>query len=122
MQKKKYIGILLFALVLPLVAFAQAPAGLTRVIDFFFAMLGIVAGILAGVAVLVFFWGLAMYIRKDEKEYTKARQLMVWGTIGIFIIFSVWGLVAFLEGTFGITRITECEAPSLEDFFTSCIL
>jgi uncharacterized membrane protein YozB (DUF420 family) len=122
MQKKKYPGILLLMLALPLVVGAQAPAGFTRVTNFFFEILGILAGILAGVAVLVFFWGLAMYIRKDEKEYTKARQLMVWGTIGIFIIFSVWGLVAFLEGTFGITRITECDAPTLQGMFTSCIL
>jgi FtsH-binding integral membrane protein len=121
MQKKKYSGILLLALALPLIAGAQAPAGLTRVTDFLFEILNVVAGILAGVSVLVFFWGLATYIRKNEKEYAKARQLMVWGTIGIFIIFSVWGIVALLEGTLGITRIIECDAPTLQGVFTSCI-
>ena len=61
-----------------------------------------VIGLLVGIAVLLFIWGVLKYVNKggDEKEREKAIQLIVWGIISIFVMLSVWGLVGILTGTF----------------------
>ncbi len=67
--------------------------------------LNILLGIVIGLALLVFFWGLLTFIFKagDESSHTEGRQKMIWGLIGLFIIFSLWGLVYFLQVTFGLS-------------------
>jgi len=57
----------------------------------------------ASLAVLFFFWNLAMFILSGSGEdKAKSKMGMVWGVVAIFIIFSIWGLVGFLRDTFGI--------------------
>lgn len=50
-------------------------------------------------ALIVFFWGLVKYIGKsgDGDGTAEGRRLMVWGVIGFFVLFSLWGIVAFLQ-------------------------
>jgi len=54
--------------------------------------------ILLGVAVVVFFWGIIQYLFTDAKE--KGSKLMFWGIIALFVMVSIWGLVAFLQVEF----------------------
>jgi hypothetical protein len=55
--------------------------------------------LVAAIALLVFFWGLVKYIRKaGEGDVKEGRDLMVWGTIALFVMVSVWGLVRFIQG------------------------
>lgn len=55
-----------------------------------------------GFAVLVFFWGVTRYVFSagDEKSQEAGRKIIVGGIIGIFIISSIWGIVAFLQSQF----------------------
>lgn len=56
-------------------------------------------------ALLVFFWGIAKFIFKiggDEKAATEGRNFMAWGLIVLFVMFAVWGLIAFLGDQIGI--------------------
>ena len=52
----------------------------------------------------VFIWGLTVFLwnmrNGDIKEYGK--QHMLWGVIGMFIMVSVYGIIALIEGTFGL--------------------
>ncbi len=57
-----------------------------------------------GVAILVFLWGVALFVFKssDQKTHEEGRNRMLWGIIALFVMMSVWGLVQFLQVTFGL--------------------
>lgn len=56
----------------------------------------------SGLSLIVFIWGVMKYIWKGDSDESrkKGRQLMIWGIIGLFVMFSVWGLVGVLGKTF----------------------
>lgn len=63
--------------------------------------------VIISLAILFFLWGLTRYILKtDDVEGRKgARSMMTWGVIIIFVMVSLWGLVNFLDGLFGLDDI-----------------
>jgi len=58
--------------------------------------------LLISVAVIIFLWGVVKYIKSadSEEERIKAKDFIMYGIIGIFVMVSVWGLVNILSGTF----------------------
>lgn len=62
-------------------------------------------------ALLVFFWGIAIFVYNagDEKRLADGKRLMFWGIVTLFVAISVWGIVAFLQITFGVGDVTEIE-------------
>lgn len=54
--------------------------------------------LLFAAATLVFFWGVAQFILNagNEEERTKGKQHMLWGVIGMFIMFSAYGIIRVL--------------------------
>lgn len=60
-----------------------------------------------GVGVLVFFWGLALFVFKsgDPNSHEEGRNKMVYGLIAIFVMFSVWGLVYFIQDALGLNLL-----------------
>ncbi len=88
----------------PVVAFAVD--GLEKVLLDVGKLVSMLTPILIGLALLAFFWGLAMYLLNfngEEKEKTKGRDVMLYGVITLFVVVSVWGLVAILQQTFGLS-------------------
>ena len=59
-----------------------------------------------GLAVLVLLYGLFQFIMNasDEEARANAKQLIIWGIIGIFVMVSIWGLVSILSGTFNLNK------------------
>jgi phosphate starvation-inducible membrane PsiE len=57
-----------------------------------------------GVALLFFLAGAAQYIMNaaSEEGRRKGSRNMTWGIVGMFIMFSVWGLIWVVVNTFGI--------------------
>lgn len=55
------------------------------------------------IAFLMFIWGVARFIRAagNEKELKDSKNLLIWGVIGMFILITVWGIIAFLRSEFG---------------------
>jgi hypothetical protein len=53
--------------------------------------------IIAGLALLAFFWGLVKFISRagDEKSHAEGKSLMVWGLIALFVMVSVYGILRF---------------------------
>lgn len=84
-------------------AFACTP-GIRNFLCRFMDLIGLATGILAALALLVFFWGLVKYIAKadDEKAKAAGKNTMIYGVIGLFVMFSVFGIVRFLQSSFGI--------------------
>ena len=56
------------------------------------------------VAVLVFLWGIFELIRNpaDTDNRAKGQRNIMWGLVGLLIMFSVKGIIRIILGTFGI--------------------
>ncbi len=67
------------------------------------SLLDIVIYLIIALAVIVFFYGIVLYIAKSdsESERKKGVQYILFGIIGLFVMISVWGLVYILTSTFG---------------------
>jgi len=54
-------------------------------------------GVLMSIALLVFFWGVAkvIYQSGDEQALAGGKKFLLWGTIAMFILISVWGIMHF---------------------------
>jgi heme/copper-type cytochrome/quinol oxidase subunit 2 len=60
--------------------------------------------IVFGLALLFFFYGIAKFVLHagDEKKIEEGKNLMIWGTIAMFVLVSVYGLIKFIGGNLGI--------------------
>lgn len=72
--------------------------------------------IIIGLALVVFLWGILLYvISKSQEDKAAARSYMIWGIIGLFVMVSVWGIVTILsEAIFGGAKIDS--PPTLPRF------
>ena len=58
---------------------------------------------LFAIAVVVFFWGMVKFMStNDTAEREQGKQVMLWGVIGLAVMFCVWGLVYLFSSTFGV--------------------
>src|SRR3989344_5515831 len=55
-----------------------------------------------GLALLVFIWGVIIFISAGDDKRAEGRQKMLWGIIGLFVIVSIWGLVSFIGNSIGV--------------------
>jgi len=111
MQKLKKIipAVLVFG---PMVAMA---ADFNSILQEISGLVKTIIPLLISVALLVFIWGVIQYITAgdDEEKRKKATNVILYGIIGLFAIVSVWGLVAILRNTFGITE-TNIPTPNYD--------
>lgn len=70
-------------------------------------------GIMVALAVAVFFWGLVIFIFKsgNEKSHTEGKNRMIWGTVALFVMVSVWGIINFVSSDLGITTSSAITNP-----------
>lgn len=63
--------------------------------------------LLFAIALIVFIWGLVVFIRNapDEKALEQAKRHIVYGLLGMFIMVSAFGIVKLILGTFGIPEM-----------------
>ena len=75
------------------------------------AMNTILVPLIIAFAFLVFIWGVVKYFFikptgadsfGDRGGYAEGRQFILWGILGIVVLFSVWGFVNLLLSTLGI--------------------
>ncbi len=67
-----------------------------------YALGGIAADLIiltASIALLLFFWGIAKFIRAagDEKAIAEGRRFMFWSVIALFVMASLVGIISFLQ-------------------------
>jgi len=55
-------------------------------------------------ALIFFLYGLMRFILNagNEEAQKQGKNIMIWGTIALFVMVSVWGLVTLLQGEFGV--------------------
>ena len=63
--------------------------------------------LLSAVAFVVFAWGVFQFISKsgDEKARQEGRQAIMWGVVGLVIIFGAYGIINVALGTFSLPNI-----------------
>ena len=60
--------------------------------------------LLVALTLFVFLYGLMKYMYKGQESDTArsdGRKLMLWGIVGLFVMVSVWALVALLSNLIG---------------------
>ncbi|MFA6445913.1 MAG: hypothetical protein WCW14_01530 [Candidatus Paceibacterota bacterium] len=113
MKKNIFYKTTLFvAILLPLVSFAAG--------DFKWLIKDVIGGYINalvpaifGIAIVLFLWGGVRFMRADEKERIELRQFFLWGIIALAVMASVWGLVAFVQTTFGLDNTSAPSVPNI---------
>jgi hypothetical protein len=111
------IASILTVFALPVFTFAQAP-------DLNYFNIAIVSvgelvtmliPILIAIGLLFFIWGLVQFIMAggDETAKEKGKAHMVWGTIALFVMVSVWGIVGLLGEITGVETGGSIDTPSV---------
>jgi hypothetical protein len=98
----KKLALTIGALAFPLVSFAQGLSNISRLVTSLGNIVNLLIPIVFAVALLVFFWGLVMYIFGKEDDKAQAKKTMIWGVVALFVMASVWGLVAFIGSAVGV--------------------
>lgn len=63
--------------------------------------------LLAAAAFVLFIWGVFEFIlhAEDEEKRTEGRKAIMWGLIGLVIIFGAYGIINLALGTFNLSPI-----------------
>jgi len=119
----------LSALALPVVVFGQTAAVptatyLTGVLNVISEILAAALPVIIALAFIFFLWGLLKFMMAagDEAAKEQGKQIMIWGVVILFVMLSIWGLVAILNTITGVnqggqaTAIPSLPATSAETF------
>lgn len=100
----KHVSIFcLVILSLPIVAGAAGNT-VEGLLDLILLLTSRLTEIVFALALLAFFWGLAVFILNAGSSDANARgkNLMFWGIITLFVMASLWGIVLYLQRSAGI--------------------
>jgi len=100
------------AVVIPSLTLAQGGdggTGLTGLLTSIQGWLGQISLLLFALATLTFFWGMIKFIWSGDKE--EGKTIMVWGILALFVMFSVWAIVKFLQTSTGTDGEQALDAP-----------
>ena len=71
---------------------------------------------MTALAFLYFLYGIVKFLKSDagDKGTTRqeARSSILWGIVGIVIMFSVYGLIHFVLYTFGVSPTTDISSEA----------
>lgn len=127
MKKTTLRTVLLIGLMsLPMFALAQSTA--TEINQGFTTFGGVIntltntivrslATLFATAAMVAFFFGIVKYIigirNGDAGENQKGKTFMVWSLVALFVMFSVWGIVTYVQRIFGIQNNSTITIPDI---------
>ena len=111
MKKVIYIASVLF--VLPALAAAQQLANVKSLISSIKEIVAMVIPIVFALILVYFFWGLGTFVLAagDEDKGKKAKGVMLWGIIALFVAASIWGITGFIGNAIGVDNTNTVRAP-----------
>jgi hypothetical protein len=72
----------------------------------------------ATAAMAAFFYGIVQYIwgvrEAKPDKVTAGNKFMVWGLVALFVMFSVWGIIIFIQNIFGIQGQNTIVIPKVQ--------
>lgn len=100
---KKFLYIPVFA---PLLALAEPLSGIKGLLVAFGGLVKLAIPIAYALCILFFFYGVANFIKQSGNPQAKEKNkdILIYGVIGIFLISSIWGIVAYIQSTLGISN------------------
>lgn len=116
MKNSLQISFAFAAFLLPVAVFAATGQGtLDETVRSIGSLVALAIPIAAALALLAFFWGLALYLfnfgEGKEDAQKKGRNLMIYGILAIFVIVSVFGIARLLQKSFGIQENPQNVTP-----------
>ena len=103
-QKASIVSIALGVFALPLFVGAQNPNGdLTGFVGVIGNIVNMLVPIVTTLAIVFFFYGLAKYVLNagDEEKKAEGKNIMIWGVLAMFVLVTLWGIIAFMQKTVG---------------------
>lgn len=86
-------------MLLPGFAFA-APRTFSELADLALVYINAGIGIALITGIVIYFYGIAANLKKaGESDVATLRTHLVWGLVALFVMFSVWGILAVLRNT-----------------------
>ena len=68
-------------------------------------------------AVIAFFWGIVQYIwglrEGNAKKVQDGNQVMIWGIVSLFVMFSIYGIIKLLQIWFGLNGSNVITIPEI---------
>ncbi len=63
-----------------------------------------IIGLAFAIALLIFFWGIFQFIASEtaDAKREEGKKKILWGLVGMFIMFSAYGLIYLLLGMLGV--------------------
>ncbi len=94
-------GLPFLGLFSPAIALA-APRTYADLIGLFLSIINLIIPIVIGIAVVGFMYGVLKYMLSlgNEQEKKSGREIMLWGVVALFLMFTVWGILRVLSNTF----------------------
>jgi hypothetical protein len=95
--------IISFGLVLSAFPFLASAADAYSILTTINKILATIIPVLITLAVVYFIWGVIQYTLSSDEEAKKgARNKIVQGLIGLFVIIAFWGIIRLVTNTFGV--------------------
>ena len=87
-------------LVLPSFVYAgDAPTTFAGLASMLVGLINTATGLLITLGLVVYFWGISTSMSAFEENAEKRKAYFLWGFIAIFVMVSIWGIVAILQNT-----------------------
>lgn len=107
-MKKDLLKIALVSVVVsPLFVFAQVEAfqTLKSIVQIVGQIVAIAIPIMFALGILAFFYGLVKYIfgAGSEEQKVTGKNIMIWALVALFVMASVYGIIALAQRSLGIT-------------------
>ena len=105
--KSIFAGFAVANLLFPVIAFAQDPSARSdtiAIVNNILSVVQIFVTIMFVLSIVVFGWGIVQFILAagDPAAVKKAKSFLLWGVIGMAVFASIFGLVNWLQGYFGV--------------------
>ena len=99
----------------PALAFAQGLTNIQTLVTSIGNIVELLIPIAFAAALLFFFWGLAQYVLAAGSDEAKAqgKNMMIWGVVALFVMASVWGIVAFIGSALDISPTGTIVVPTV---------
>lgn len=65
-------------------------------------------------ALLVFFYGIVKYVWSEGAGKDEGKKIMIWGVVALFVMSSVWGIVAFVRIELGVGSDSSMPVPTID--------
>ena len=106
MIKIYFLLFIIFFSALPFLGYAQQPnpGQVNNILYNVFDAVEVLVTIFLTLAVAVFGWGIVrlIFAAGDPRKIQEAKGIVTWGVIAMFILGSIYGIVAFIQGYLGI--------------------